>query len=134
VAAGRDEHSIAASLGDPVRLAAELRLGHEAPRSATRSFAALVALALIDGVRWLPLVLGLLCALGLMGIGLVALVYAGFTVAVSPFDSPLGGAVAVLLRVVALVAGSVAAFSAARASVLLLVKSILRPTPNEVPQ
>jgi uncharacterized membrane protein len=137
---GRDEHSVAHSLGNPARLAAELRLGLEAPGSAFHGFTALLAIALLDGLRWFPLVLGLLLILLLLGIGAVALGYAAFTLLVLPFDQPLGGIGAVLLRGLALLAAGVAAFSVARAGVLLLVKffvrlhrrntRLLRPTPE----
>src|SRR5687768_14408826 len=126
VAAGRAEHEVVESLGNPLRLSAELRLGAEAPRSVLRSFVTLMTLALIDGIRWLPLVLGLLLVLVLLGIGAVALVYAGFTLLVLPFDSPLGGFGAVLLRAVALAAAGTAALAAARAGVLLLVRFFVR--------
>jgi uncharacterized membrane protein len=126
LAAGRAEHEVAESLGNPTRLSAELRLGLEAPRSASRSFFTLMTLAVIDGISWLPLVAGLLLVLALTGIGAVALVYACFTLLVIPFDSPLGGIAAVLLRGVALTAAGVAAFALARAGVLLLVKFFVR--------
>jgi len=126
VAAGRVEHEIVESLGNPARLSAELRLGVEAPRSVVRSFATLMILALLDGIRWLPLVLGLLLVLALLGVGAVALLYACFTLLVLPFDSPLGGFTAVLLRGVALAAAGLAALAAARAGVLLLVKFFVR--------
>jgi uncharacterized membrane protein len=132
LAAGRDERKVAESLGNPARLAAELRLGHEAPRSAFRGFSALVALAMLDGLLWLPLVLGLLLVLVLTGAGAVALVYAAFTLSVLPFDLPLGGIGAVLLRGLALAAAGAAAFAAARAGVLLLARFIVRLPSSEV--
>ena len=126
LAAGRAEHEVVESLGDPTRLSAELRLGVQAPRSAYRSFFTLATLALIDGFSWLPLAAGLVLVLALTGIGAVALVYACFTLLVIPFDSPLGGIAAVLLRGLALTAAGVAALAAARAGVLLLVKFFVR--------
>ena len=125
-AAGRDEHSVAESLGHPARLAAELRLGLEAPQSALRGFMALLSIALLDAVRWFPLVVGLLLVLLLLGFGAVALGYASFTLLVLPFDQPLGGIVAVLLHGLALICAAIAAFAVARAGVLLLVKFFVR--------
>ena len=132
LAAGRDEATVAHSLGDPARLAAELRLGVEARRSAFRGFTGLVSLALLDGLRWFPLVVGLLLVLLLLGAGAIALVYAAFTLFVLPFDMPLGGIAAALLRGFALIAASVAAFAVSRAGVQLLVKYFVRLPSTEV--
>lgn len=132
LAAGRDEATVASSLGNPARLAAELRVGHEAPHSIFRGVTGLASLALLDGVRWFPLVAGLLVVLLLLGTGFVALLYGGFTLLVLPFDSPLGGIVAVLLRGFALITASVAAFAVSRAGVQLLVKYFVRLPPTEV--
>ena len=134
LAAGREERALADSLGNPVRLAAELRVGHEAGHSAFRGFIGLMAIALLDGVRWFPLVVGLLVVCLLIGCAAVAAVCAAFTVVVLPFDLPLGGVAAVLLRGVALLAASLAALSAARAGVQLLVKFFIRlPSPEVSP-
>ena len=133
VAAGRTEATIAQSLGNPARLAAELRLGHEAPGSAFRAFTGLVALALLDGVRWFPLVVGLLVILLLLGAGSVALVYAAFALFVLPFDMPLGGITAVLLRAVALGAAGVTAFALSRAGMQVLLNFFVRLPSPEVP-
>jgi uncharacterized membrane protein len=131
-AAGRDERALAESLGNPARLAAELRVGHEARQSAFRGLTGLMAIALIDGVRWFPLVAGLLVISILLGAAAVAAVYAVFTVFVLPFDLPLGGLGAVLLRGIALLAAMVAALSAARAGVQLLVKYFIRLPHSEI--
>lgn len=126
VAAGRTEQEVAASLGSPARLSAELRLGYEAPRSPLRSFMTLLALVMLDGAAWAPLLAGVFLVLALIGVGVVTLVYAGFTLLVLPFDQPLGGFAAVLLRGVALLTAGVAALAAARAGVLLLVRFFVR--------
>ena len=71
-AAGRDPAEIAASLGDPAALAAELRLSNELqawradsrPRVTLRMLGALLSLTAIHSVAWLPLVLGVLLVMG----------------------------------------------------------------------
>jgi uncharacterized membrane protein len=125
-AAGRQEQELAQSLGSPALLAAELRLGREAPRSAGRAFGALLALVMLNGVVWLPLLLGVFLVLALIVLGGTLLVYAGFTFFVTPFDQPLGGMAAVLLRALGLFAACVAAWAVARAGVVLLVKFFVR--------
>jgi uncharacterized membrane protein len=125
-AAGRPEQELAESLGSPTLLAAELRLGREAPRSAVRAFGALLAVVMFNAVVWLPLVLGVFLVLALAGLGATLLGYAAFTLLVDPFDQPLGGVIAVLLRALGLFAACIAAWALARAGVLLLVKFFVR--------
>ena len=131
-AAGRSEQEISGSLGSPARLAAELSLdafnavGTAAPRSAARTLGSLIALAVLDGIAWLPLVVGVLLVLLAIACGVVALVYGGVTLVLGPFDQPLGGLAAVLLRALALLSAAVAALALARAGVLLLVRLFVR--------
>ena len=131
-AAGRPEREIAESLGSPARLAAELSLaasdapGAAAPRSLARTTFALVALAVMDGAAWLPLVVGVLAVLLAIACGTVALVYGAVTLVLGPFDQPLGGFAAVLLRAIAYLFAGIAALALARAGVLLLARLFVR--------
>lgn len=105
-AAGRGEAEVAHSLGTPARIAAELRLGHEVrqwqgagkTRSAWRALTSLSALLLLDGLLWLPAMIAMLLLLFMLGGGLAAAAYGAFTLIVEPFDDPLGGVFAALLR------------------------------------
>jgi uncharacterized membrane protein len=132
VAAGRSEAQIAESLGSPARLAAELSVATfdagdaAAPHSTARTMLSLLALVILDGAAWLPLVVGALCVLLLIAGGVVGLVYGGVTLALDPFDQPLGGIAAVLLRALAYLSGGVAALALARAGVLLLARFFVR--------
>ena len=149
-AAGRSELDIAASLGSPARLAAELSIeafdargAAAAPRSVMRTTAALVALIVMEGAAWLPLLVGVLVVLLAIAGGVVAIVYGVVTLAMDSFDSPLGGFPAVLLRALAFLSAGVAALALARAGVLLLARffvrrhrhqrRVLRPSPEVSP-
>jgi uncharacterized membrane protein len=112
-AAGRQESEVATSLGDPSRLAAELRLAHDVnawrhgsgARSPWRALRNLFALALLEGLLWLPAVAAALSLLLLLAGGLVSMLYGLFTLFVESFDDPTGGVFAALLRGLALLAG-----------------------------
>ena len=104
-AAGRDESEVAASLGNPTRLAAELRIGHDLQswragggRSPFRTLRTVLLLLCLDSLVWLPALLAGVVLLVALGTGFVALIYGLFTLAVEPFDDPLGGIGAALLR------------------------------------
>ena len=132
-AAGREVAEIAASLGNPATLAAELRLAHEVhswradrPRVTLRMLSALGSLALLHSVAWLPLVLGLLLIFAMIGAGLCALSYGGFTLIVEPFDAPLGGVAAALARAFAWLSAGTGMLAAAGASVYALAKYFVR--------
>lgn len=105
-AAGRGEAEVAQSLGNPRRLSAELRLDHEVKkwqagggaRSSWRALKGVSALLALDGLLWLPALFATLVLLLTLGGGLVAATYGVFTLVVDPFDDPLGGVFAALLR------------------------------------
>lgn len=149
-AAGRTEQDIAASLGTPALLAAELSIeAFEArgaaaePRSVMRTTFALIALVVLESAAWLPLVVGVLLVLVATAGGVVAIAYGVVTLALDSFDSPLGGFAAVLLRALAYLSAGVAALALARAGVLLLARffvrrhrhhrRVLRPSPEVSP-
>jgi uncharacterized membrane protein len=125
--AGRDAADIANALGNPATLAAELRLAHEVqswragrPRVTLRMLSALLSLSVLHGVAWLPLVLGALTILAMMGAGICALAYGGFTLVVEPFDEPLGGVAAVLARALAWLSAGVGVMAVSAAAVYAL--------------
>ena len=119
LAAGRSEREVATALGDPQRLARELRAETglrrwQQRRTPGNYFGALVALCGLAAVD-LIILLPVLCVLGLiafvMCIVLIALIVAGFGVLASPlwlapFDS-WNYAVSVVLAGAGLIAGGV---------------------------
>jgi uncharacterized membrane protein len=133
-AAGRDEQEVADSLGNPARIAAELRLDHDlrtwrdggGGKPTLRTFSALAMLALLDGAAWLPLLLGLFVVLLLFGTALAALVFGCATLFVSSFDAPLGGIAAVLLRALAYFSAGVALLAISHAAVYALASGFSR--------
>ncbi|HEY6125771.1 MAG TPA: DUF1700 domain-containing protein, partial [Steroidobacteraceae bacterium] len=103
--AGRSEEQISVALGDPARLAAELRLEADAAswrKSRTRSagfrtVAGALALLALDGLLLLPLALfSLLVAAGFV-IAALAILYGAFTLTYGLFDDPAGGVLAAFL-------------------------------------
>jgi hypothetical protein len=80
----------------------------------------------VEGVAWVPLVVSVLAVLMLLAGGVVALVYGSFILVVDPFDRPLGGLAAVLLRAVGWMAAGVGALAGARAAVLLVARLFVR--------
>lgn len=132
--AGRSEAEVAESLGTPERLAAELRLSHDmnqwrhagGVRSSWRAARGMLALSLLEGLVWLPAFLvGLLLVVAL-GAGFLSILYGIFTLTVEPFDAPLGGIVAVLLRGVALLAAGAALLLFSNASIYGLSSLLVR--------
>lgn len=122
--AGRSETSLTLALGDPCRIAAELRLDATARqweaartvRSGVRTVVAAVSLLTVDVLSLLPVGLAvLLCALGLFG-AFVVLLAGGFVLVAGPWDNPPGGTAAAILQGLGLIAGAISA-----AALLLLV-------------
>ena len=137
VAAGRQESEVAASLGNPARLAAELRLANDVntwrvtggmrpPWRATRS---LLALSLVEGLLWLPAVMAVLSLLALLAGGFVSLLYGVFTLLVESFDDPPGGVLAALLRGFALLAAGAGLLLIANAGIYALASLFARYHP-----
>lgn len=135
-AAGRDESEIAASLGDPGRRAAELKLDHDmrelrdrgAARPALRTLGSVAFLIWVGGVVWLPLLIGVFVLLLLAGSGCAALVFGLYTFVMGFVDAPLGGIPVALLRSLSLFAGGVGALSLALAGGHSLAKLFLHAT------
>jgi uncharacterized membrane protein len=135
-AAGRDESDIAESLGDPRRIAAELRLGHDLGewrrgargRPALRALSALATLVLFEGVAWLPLLLGLLAVLLLGAASIAALAYGCATLFIGFFDAPLGGLAAAGLRALAYLSAGVGMLLLCNMAVYGLGRGFIRLT------
>lgn len=135
-AAGRDEREVAASLGDPRRIAAELSLGHDLGewrrgargKPALRALRTLFTLVLLEGVAWLPLLLGLLALLLLGGASFAALAYGCASLFVGVFDAPLGGMVAASLRALAYLSAGIGLLALCNLAVYGLGRGFIRLT------
>jgi uncharacterized membrane protein len=117
-AAGRSEEEVAAALGDPGRLARELRAEHglkrwEEERSASAGAGAVFAvlgLGAIDLLILLPILMGVGGTLFGLGVACVAVFFAGGVVfAAGPFAGVPGGTAAAVLAGVGLMAGAACA-------------------------
>ncbi len=124
-AAGRSEADVAAALGDPGRLARELRAEvglkrWEMERSASAGASAVFAvlgLGAIDILILLPIVIGIGSTVFGVGVAMVAVFFAGGVVfAAGPFMGLPGGVTATMLAGVGLMAGA-----ASGAAVLAIV-------------
>jgi uncharacterized membrane protein len=114
-AAGRSEADVAAALGDPGRLARELRAEAglkrwEAERNASAAGAAVFAvlgLGAIDIIFLLPILMGVAGAMVGVAVAVVAVFFAGGVMfAAGPFTDFPGGAGAALLGGLGLMAGA----------------------------
>jgi uncharacterized membrane protein len=114
-AAGRSEADVAAALGDPSRLARELRAEAgwkrwEMERSASAGASAVFAvlgLGAIDILILLPILMGVGSAIFGLGVAVLAVFFAGGVVfAAGPFMGLPGGATAAILAGVGLMAGA----------------------------
>ncbi|WP_421739430.1 DUF1700 domain-containing protein [Caulobacter sp.] len=115
IAAGRTEAEAAAALGDPDRLARELRADAglkrweetKSPSNAGAAIVALIGLGAIDIMFLLPLLMGVLGTLFGILVAVVALfVSGGFVFAMGPLTGPPGGALTAFLAGVGLMAGA----------------------------
>lgn len=114
-AAGRTEAEAASALGDPHRLARELRADAglkrweetKSPSNAGAAIVALVGLGAIDIMFLLPLLMGVLGALfGILVAVVTMFVSGGFVFAIGPLTAPPGGPMTAFLAGVALMAGA----------------------------
>lgn len=114
-AAGRSEADVAAALGDPARLARELRAEAglkrwESERSASTAGAAVFAvlgLGAIDIMVLLPILMGVAGAIVGIGVAVIAVFFAGGVMfAAGPFGDFPGGAGAALLGGLGMMAGA----------------------------
>ena len=117
-AAGRSEADVAAALGDPGRLARELRAEaglkrwEEArnPSSAAAAIWALLGLGALDILILLPILMGVGSAIFGIGVAVIAVFVAGGAVfAAGPFAGAPGGPAVAVLAGVGLMTGAVSA-------------------------
>lgn len=118
LAAGRTEEEVAAALGDPDRLARELRAESSAerwrqeksPSAASAAIFAVIGLGAIDILFLLPLLMGVLSAIFGVFIALIVVFFAGGAVMVAgPFAGPPGGPLTAILIGLGMMAASIAA-------------------------
>ncbi len=115
-AQGRPEAEIAAALGDPDRLARELRAEagvrqwetRRSPEAAAVAVFAVLGLGAIDLIFLLPILIGVVSVLfGLTIAALGVFVAGGIVFSVGPFVQPPGGAAVALLTGLGMMAGGV---------------------------
>ena len=118
IAAGRSEAEVATALGDPARLARELRAEAGAqrwhqeknPSAAAAAVFAVLGLGAIDILILLPILMGVIGTLFGMFIAVIALFVSGGTIMVGgPFMNLPGGAGAAILAGLGLMAGATSA-------------------------
>lgn len=115
-AAGRTDDDIAAALGDPDRLARELRAeaglkrweSERNPSSAAAAVFAVLGLGAIDVLVLLPILIGVVCTMFGIAVACIGVMIAGAVVfAAGPFSQPPGGPATALLGGLGMMAGSV---------------------------
>ncbi len=114
--AGRSEEQLALALGDPERLATELRLEADIASwqdtrtrgAALRTVAGVLGLLALDGLLLLPLALVALLVTAGFALAALAILYGAFTLTFGLFDDPAGGVLAAVLNGLGRVAGGIA--------------------------
>ena len=105
-AAGRNDPEIAAALGNPERLAREVRAeaglsrweAEKTPSTAVAAIVALIGLASLDILFLLPLLVGVVSSLAAIFVAAIAVFIAGGVVMVAgPFAAPPGGPLVAIL-------------------------------------
>ena len=133
--AGRSEESVAAALGDPKRLARELRLEagirrwqeERNPSSAVAAIVAFLSLGAIDIIFILPILALILLLLFTFYIASFAVLIAGAVVfLVGPFVGLLSGGFAVMLAGLGMTAGALAALTLLTIISIGLVNALTR--------
>jgi len=126
-AAGRSEAEVAAALGDPERLAREIRAEstmtrwreERSPGAAAAAVFAVLGLGAIDILVLLPILMGIAGALIGIAVAVIVMFFFGaFTFAAGPFLDPPGGPITAVLGGIGFMAG------AASAGALLTIISI----------
>ncbi len=134
LAAGRSEAEVAAALGDPARLARELRAeagmkGWEAaksPSSAASAILAIIGLGALDLLILLPIIGGVIGTLvGIFAAAIGLFIGGGVIFAACPFMGLPGGAAASLLGGLGLMAGGLAVGLLALVATIALVNATI---------
>jgi uncharacterized membrane protein len=114
-AAGRSEAEVAAALGDPDRLAREIRAENSmtrwreerSPSSAAAAVFAVLGLGAIDILILLPILMGVAGAIVGLGVAVIVCFFTGaFVFAAGPFMDPPGGPITAVLLGIGIMAGS----------------------------
>jgi uncharacterized membrane protein len=133
-AAGRSEADVAAALGDPGRLARELRAeaglkrweAERNPSSAAAAVFALLGLGAIDILILLPILMGIGGTIFGFGVAAIAVFIAGGAVfAAGPFVGAPGGPVAAVLAGLGLMTGAVSAGAVLAMATIGLVNALV---------
>ncbi|WGM29931.1 DUF1700 domain-containing protein [Brevundimonas sp. NIBR11] len=133
-AAGRSEAEVAAALGDPTRLARELRAETSAqrwrqeknPSAAAAAVFAVLGLGAIDILILLPILMGVIGAMFGIGIAVIAVFITGGGIMVGgPFLDVPGGAGAAILTGLGLMAGAASAGAVLAIATIGLVNAIV---------
>lgn len=134
VAAGRTEEEIAAALGDPGRLARELKAEsgvkrweeQKNPSAAMAAVFAVLGLGAIDILVLLPILMGVIGALFGFFMGAIGIfVGGGFVFAVGPFMGPPGGPFTAILAGLGLMAAATALAAVTSIVTVLLVNGLV---------
>ena len=134
LAEGRSEAEVAAALGDPGRLARELRLEaglkrweeERNPASAAGAVMALVGLGALDILILLPLLTAVVSALAGLFVGAIGVFIGGGAVlAAGPFFDPPGGIAFAILLGLGLMGGAVAAAAVLTILTIWLVNGLV---------
>ena len=132
--AGRSEAEVAAALGDPDRLARELKAEagvqrwrqEQTPSAAAGAVFAVLGLGAIDILILLPLLMGVIGTLFGFFVAVIAVFFAGGVVMVTgPFAGFPGGGVAAFLAGLGLMAGSVAVGALVTVATIWLVNGLV---------
>jgi uncharacterized membrane protein len=133
-AAGRSEAEVAAALGDPGRLARELRAeaglkrweAERNPSAAASAVFAVLGLGALDILILLPILMGVGGAMFGIGVAIIAVFVAGGAVfAVGPFTGMPGGPAAAVLAGIGLMTGAVSAGAVLAMATIGLVNALV---------
>jgi uncharacterized membrane protein len=134
VAAGRSEEEISAALGDPVRLAKELRVERglqrwekrRTPANAVTAIIALMGMGAIDIIFLLPFLLTLTAMLGTLYLASVGVFIGGaWTLAFGPFANPFGSPFAAILFGLGMISAAVSAVAVLTIIVIGFVNALV---------
>lgn len=133
-AAGRSEADVAAALGDPGRLARELRAeiglqrweARPSPSNAAGAVFALIGLGALDIFILLPVLMGVGGAMFGIGVAVVAVFFVGGAIfATGPFNGMPGGPVAAILAGIGLMTGAAAVGALLAVATIGLVNALV---------
>lgn len=133
-AAGRSEEEVAAALGDPSRLARELKaeIGlkrweqERNPSAAGAAVFAVLGLGAIDIIFLLPILMAVAGVMFGIGVAVIAVFFAGGMVfAAGPFTDPPGGSVTAVLAGIGLMSGAASVGAVLTIVVIGLVNALV---------